>query len=363
MKFVSPVLRKVIYPSISKMGLFHRAADEGLAIITYHGVAPEEYKPEDSQLDGNLVTAYQLREQLRLLKKHYSVISPETFVRWRNEQEALPRRAVLLTCDDGLLNCLTDMVPVLQEEKLTCLFFVTGASAQSSRRMLWYEELLLILLRTPKERVDLSVEDVCVSGKLQAREDRRILWWHAVKNLSRLRPEARELFLEKARMQLEVDVREDLNLASGTFCRRFGLMTISELHQLASAGMTIGAHTLTHPVLSLAPSPLGYEEVARSRLELEASLGMPVWAFAYPFGDPQSVTTEILTMPRTAGFTAAFLNTGGGLGTDLPQFALPRVHVTSDMNLGEFEAHVSGFYAVLQRRAARESSGAAAVHA
>ena len=48
-------------------------------------------------------------------------------------------------------------------------------------------------------------------------------------------------------------------------------------------------------------------------------------------------------MAERAGFSCAFLNGGGGLGAPMPRFALPRVHVTGAMNLGEFEAHVSGF--------------------
>jgi hypothetical protein len=78
-----------------------------------------------------------------------------------------------------------------------------------------------------------------------------------------------------------------------------------------------------------------------------------VRAFAYPFGDSQSVTPEVLAMPRAAGFAAAFMNCGGGLATPLPQFSLPRIHVTSNMSLGELDAHVSGFYAWLQRRTHR----------
>src|SRR5215472_8577062 len=109
MKIVSPLLKNVVYPSIAQTGLFHRLRSEGIAIVTYHGVMPEGYKPLDSILDGNLVTASQLRQQLRLLKAHYTVISPEQFLRWQRGESSLPSRAVLLTCDDGLLNCLTDM--------------------------------------------------------------------------------------------------------------------------------------------------------------------------------------------------------------------------------------------------------------
>ncbi len=73
----------------------------------------------------------------------------------------------------------------------------------------------------------------------------------------------------------------------------------------------------------------------------------------YPFGDEQSITPEVLAMPQRAGFDMAFVNFGGGLGVDLPAYALPRIHVTAEMSLPEFEAHISGFYARLQRRAGR----------
>jgi peptidoglycan/xylan/chitin deacetylase (PgdA/CDA1 family) len=122
--------------------------------------------------------------------------------------------------------------------------------------------------------------------------------------------------------------------------------------------MTIGAHTLTHPVLSQSPHEMAYAEISQSRMRLESALEERVWAFAYPFGDPQSVTPGVLGMAQKAGYTAGFLNYGGGLGTDLPPYALPRVHVTAGMNLGEFDAQVSGFYARLQRLARRSSPNA-----
>jgi hypothetical protein len=51
-----------------------------------------------------------------------------------------------------------------------------------------------------------------------------------------------------------------------------------------------------------------------------------------------------MQMAERAGFECAFMNVGGGFGAQLPKFALPRVHVTADMKLSEFEAHVSGFH-------------------
>ena len=47
------------------------------------------------------------------------------------------------------------------------------------------------------------------------------------------------------------------------------------------------------------------------------------------------------------------MNFGGGSSVPLPRYALPRVHVTSAMSISELDAHVSGFYALLQRRGRR----------
>jgi hypothetical protein len=39
----------------------------------------------------------------------------------------------------------------------------------------------------------------------------------------------------------------------------------------------------------------------------------------------------------------------------LPRFALPRVHVTAEMSLSEFEAHVSGFHRDFRSRLSGEA--------
>ena len=348
MRIVSPLLKRVVYPSLSSMGMFHRSTARGLAVVTYHGVLPSGYEPIDPASDGNLITAETLRRQLRLLKTHYDVVSPDDVLGWLQGGE-LPARAVLLTCDDGLLNHLTDMLPVLQQEGVKCLFFVTAASAGEEREMLWYEDLLLLFLFAAEGPLEVSRGAIEIRSELGSREQRRALWWDCVKRLSQLDAEARCAFVAAIREQIGPSSWRGLDRADPVAYRRFGLMTCGELRQLVVAGMTIGAHTVSHPVLSQVATELAFAEIAESRKRLEGFLQQPVWAFAYPFGDAQSVTAQVLQLAEQAGFKAAFLNYGGGLGAELPRFALPRVHVTSDMSLGELEAHVSGFYARLRR--------------
>jgi hypothetical protein len=44
------------------------------------------------------------------------------------------------------------------------------------------------------------------------------------------------------------------------------------------------------------------------------------------------------------------MNAGGGFGANIDRFAVPRVHITADMSLSEFEAHIAGFYRTLRKR-------------
>jgi peptidoglycan/xylan/chitin deacetylase (PgdA/CDA1 family) len=357
MSLISPLLKHVVYPSLARTGyLRHSATADSLAIVTYHGVLPPYYRSLDPSLDGSLVSADSFRRQLRLLKARYQVISPEQFLLWCQAKQPLPPRAVLLTCDDGLRNVLTEMLPILQEEKLKCLFFVTGYSAGDLPSRLWYEELYLMFLATP-ESIALELADLGVRAQAEGRQAKRSLWSSLVRNLSQCDVSTRRRLLQEIRMRLGLShLWNSFYLEDAAQRSRFLMLDQAEVRRLAAAGMTIGSHTLSHPMLSQLPPELAWKEMAESRTTLERVLGTPVWAVAYPFGDTASVTARETEMAERAGYQCAFINMGGGLGADLPLYALPRVHVTSDMGLAEFEAHVSGFGRSLRERFRAQAS-------
>ncbi len=349
MKFVSPFLKHAVYPGLAKLGYLRRRSDAGPAVVTYHGILPKGYKTFDPDLDGGLVTAETFRRQLQLLIRQYSVISPPEFLAWCEGKHELPPRAVLLTCDDDLRNTLTEMVPILQENRLSCLFFVTGGSLCEVPAMLWCEELYLMLLAAKEEIAFELAHGEFVAKSITVPEKRR-LWWNLVKYLSRYNASARRSLLDDVRGQLHLPDDWSTALLTDPLRRRFLMLNRAELRALVDAGMEVGAHTLTHPILSQLSAEEAWCEISESRTKLEAAIGRPVWALAYPFGDEASVTEREREMAERAGFTCAFVNSGGGLGAQMPRFALRRVHVTSTMNLGEFEAHVSGFYRSLRER-------------
>ncbi|MFZ0319448.1 MAG: polysaccharide deacetylase family protein [Candidatus Sulfotelmatobacter sp.] len=351
MRLVSPLLKRAVYPALHYSGVLGRITPAGgYAVVNYHGVVPADHLDGDGFLDGNLVRPEMFRRQIQFLKAHYQVVHPEDFRAWIEQGRRLPPRAILLTCDDGLLNGLTDMVPVLRSEGVSCLFFVTAASCNDSpchesqchesRGMLWYEELYLLMRSRPLSATELQLlpEEEAESP---APESFQARWWNTVKRASRLEARLRAEWMERLRSQ-RGPAEQSIS------ARRWRFMNVAELKELAGHGMSIGAHTRTHPILSLCNEEEARREIQDGKNDLERALGMPIWAFAYPFGNQATMGEREVGLAREAGFTCAFLNVEHRDDGSANPFELCRMHVTLDMTLPEFSAHVSGVHARLQ---------------
>jgi peptidoglycan/xylan/chitin deacetylase (PgdA/CDA1 family) len=81
------------------------------------------------------------------------------------------------------------------------------------------------------------------------------------------------------------------------------------LGELAEAGWEIGSHSRTHPRLTRLPDGELREELAGSRAQLQAALGRPCEAIAYPYGD---VDERVAAAAGAAGYRA-----GASLSRDL----------------------------------------------
>jgi peptidoglycan/xylan/chitin deacetylase (PgdA/CDA1 family) len=352
---VSPILKHVVYPALANSGYLRRRVHGGqLCVLTYHGILPQGYESIDAQLDGGLVTAQNFRSQLRLLKEIYHIVMPEEVRQWAVGEGELPERAILITCDDGLRNGLTDMAPILAEEEVFCLFFVTGAPMVTHCVAMWYEELFLLLLDAPAGSYKLK--QLGLEFDLSSGEQRRVAWRILLERLSSWDRRDRTRLIEGLRAQFGLAAIFSRERNDDPYFRRFSLLNVGDMQLLAAMGMSIGSHTVSHPILTKQSTELACQEIFESKGALEEAIGKPVWALAYPFGDPASVASREMQMAQQAGYECAFMNIGGGFGARLPKFALPRVHVTGNMNLSEFEAHVSGFHRAFRSRLVGEDS-------
>src|SRR5262249_18145710 len=89
----------------------------------------------------------------------------------------------------------------------------------------------------------------------------------------------------------------------------------------------VGAHTVTHPVLSAHSPAVQREEIVRSKKDLEEFLGHSVTSFAYPYGTAHDYTADTVAVLQEHGFTVACTTTAGLVSRDDERLRLQRVVV------------------------------------
>ncbi len=98
--------------------------------------------------------------------------------------------------------------------------------------------------------------------------------------------------------------------------------------------VTIGAHTVSHPVLCALPEQQVRAEMRESRERIETHIGTSVTHFCYPFGSRKEVGAREFQLARELGFESATTTRWGNLfrGHREHLHALPRVPLTNSFD-------------------------------
>jgi peptidoglycan/xylan/chitin deacetylase (PgdA/CDA1 family) len=103
------------------------------------------------------------------------------------------------------------------------------------------------------------------------------------------------------------------------------MMSSGQVRTLCNAGMTIGAHTVSHPILCSISDEAARHEMLVSKSRLEEITGKPVGLFAYPNGKPhKDYSRNHVSIAREVGFSAAFSTSAGVATHHSDLFQLPR---------------------------------------
>ncbi len=226
----------------------------------------------------------------------------------------LPARAACITFDDGYADNHDVALPILRRHRLPATFFIATGYLSGGR--MFNDSIVELVRRCPLSALPLAGLGLELPDSLPLADDaaRRAAAGAVIDRLKYRAPAERLELARALQAQAQVPaLPEDL------------MMQPEQVRALHRAGMQIGAHTVTHPILARLDDAAARDEIARGKAALEGMVGAPVTLFAYPNGRPQTdYCGRDVALVRELGFTAAVSTAWGRAEAGTDRFQLPR---------------------------------------
>jgi len=246
---------------------------------------------------------------MELLKRCFNVLPLSAALNAVNSG-TIPPRAVCITFDDGYRSIHDLALPVLREFNLPATVFVTSGHVDQGN--MWNDLIIEAIQALPDGQLDLSILGLEKYSIRNAQERKA-----AIGMLTE-----RSKYLAPASRRSVIDHLAEL---AGPGMGSELMLTSEMVRNLDRNGVEIGAHTVSHPILTSLDDESARAEISGGKQALESILGKPVRLFAYPNGKPgKDFDERHMAMAQESGFDAAFTTEIGAIDQDSHRYHLPR---------------------------------------
>lgn len=275
-----------------------------LSVLAYHRVLAEH----DPLLTGE-PSAAEFENRMRWVKANFNVLPLGEAVRALRESR-LPPRALCLTFDDGYADNFCIALPILERLGLPATFFVATGFLDGG---CMFNDVVIEAVRAAFAP-ELDLDDLGLGRHMLGSDEQRSRAIGRI--LGRLK------YFEPARRS---EAAREVARRAGARIRTDLMMTSAQVRGLHAAGMEIGAHTVSHPILAEIGARRARHEMAASRARLEEITAAPVRLFAYPNGTPlRDYRAEHAALAREVGFDAAVSTAWGAARAGDDLYQIPR---------------------------------------
>lgn len=234
------------------------------------------------------------------LKKRYSIISFEDFLRFQNgETDALPPKPVIINLDDGWKSN-TDLMPVINKHQIPVTIFLMGGIIDT----MFHPWFSFIENQQEKE----SLKKASDSVRMAELKHKGFEETHEF-------PES--VILNKE----EIQTMEENGL------------------------VTFGSHSLFHPILPKCNDAKAAKEIRLSKEKIEAVTGARCKLFSFPNGE---YSERDIRLCQKAGYEAAVTLDVGFNEKGDDRFRLKRISVPDNGSISELLVKSSGLWALIK---------------
>jgi len=283
-----------------------RAAEPKFAIVCHHrigrGGVPyySSFSPEAFE------------EQIRFLRRNYQIVSMEELCRGLDETDSRVQ-AVAITFDDGYRDVYTQAFPILRQYRIPAMVYLTAAAIETGEAS-WYDRVFAVAMNSRRYALEIEI-DGPKRFILASPESRMLAATEIVKAFRGCPNRTRLTACAALESQASVPAAET----------RDRMLTWQQIREMQKAGISFGAHTMSHPVVGRLEPDEKQEELGDSKRLLEERLQQSMEHFAYPFGSVSDVDAETCSLMPGFGYRSAVSTAWGINVPKTNRFLLRRI--------------------------------------
>lgn len=301
-----------------------------VAILVYHRVGTIRDRWSVDTTD-----TIDFEKQMKYLLRTHKIISLEQMAKIILERKTLPKRAAVVTFDDGYKDNYTNAFPILKKYNIPATIFLTTGNI-GTNNLFWWDKVEYILCNTKLKRFDLGD-----FGDISPPSGSNILksLGEIMSRFNRTPEDKKCVLIDKLVKISDVDVPKNLG--------RDIIMSWDEVKEMNENGINFGAHTVTHPILTRVSLQQAKHEITKSKKDIEKRLNKPVTTFSYPNGLADDFNEEIKNLLKENGFICA--------STIIPKMTTKKTdlfelgRLPPGRNLNSFKFCISGLYSDIFR--------------
>jgi peptidoglycan/xylan/chitin deacetylase (PgdA/CDA1 family) len=253
-------------------------------ILYYHRINPSNDKWHLKHLDPK-----SFEEQIKYLLHNFDIISLNNLNKLIINGK-LPKKAVVLTFDDGYKDNYKFAYPILKKYNLPATIYLSTGPIEE-KKLFWTDEVRYILLKTDLETINLNKLGFYHLG---SDEDKIRAASIIISKLKKMENTKKNRIIENLVKLSDVNIPDKLG--------KQDILSWNEIKRMNKNGVDFGAHTVNHPILTQLTIDEAKFEIQNSKNSIEENLEIEVDSFAYPNGD---YNHKILSIVKKAGFNSS----------------------------------------------------------
>jgi peptidoglycan/xylan/chitin deacetylase (PgdA/CDA1 family) len=283
-----------------------------VVIVFYHRVSPAR-----CDWSASTISPQGFESQIRFLCENFEVLSLDQLWQDLQKNRALPKKAVVVSFDDGYRDNYVYAVPILGKYAVPATFFLTTGHVGFNKPFPW-DKVGYLVHHAAAAR--LKLEELGTYS-LKSAFGRRYAISAIWEKLKHFPEQKRDELIEKlaviCRVAIPADLGSRLNLSW------------EEAMEMSRDGFEFGAHSVTHPILTDLPPEQAKWEICRSKEDLEKRLRKKVKFFSYPDG---SFNRDIVEIVKQTGVVGAVGTNPSWITRRSDVYRLGRINMIEDNN-------------------------------